>query len=138
MILILFVDANIFLEIQLEDKRAGECEEFLRKINLGKISAITSDYIVYSCLLQICNRLGSVERMKKFILSMFGISNIKIFNPDFEVILSALNSMKRYNLDFDDALVVSSMTANKIKKLVSFDRHFDKVKEIERIEPEDV
>lgn len=43
--------------------------------------------------------------------------------------------MRKYNIDFDDALVVSSMAEAKIKKLISFDKDFDKIKEIERLEP---
>jgi len=46
--------------------------------------------------------------------------------------------MKGENLDFDDALVISCMKANNIRDLISFDRHFDKVKGIRRIEPGDV
>jgi predicted nucleic acid-binding protein len=61
-----------------------------------------------------------------------------ILNPDLMTILKSIDIMGKYNLDFDDALVVSSMIANKIKKLVSFDKHFDVVREIERIEPKDV
>lgn len=73
--------------------------------------------------------------MEKFITSLSEIKDLTILNPDLKTILTSLGFMKRYSLDFDDALVVSSMIANKIKKLVSFDKHFDKVKEIERIEP---
>lgn len=131
----LFVDANIFLEIQLSDERSEECKEFLRKIASEHLSAATSDYIVYSCLLQIFNKLNSAERMEKFIASLYEIKNLTILNPDLKTILTSLGFMKRYSLDFDDALAVSSMVTNKIKKLVSFDKHFDKVKEIERIEP---
>ncbi|MBS3074814.1 type II toxin-antitoxin system VapC family toxin [Candidatus Pacearchaeota archaeon] len=132
-----FIDANIFLEIQLADKKKEECKNFLRKVNGGEFSAITSNFIVYSSLLQIYNKFNSVERMKKFILSLSGIENLEIFAPNIEIILKTLDKMKEYNLDFDDALVVASMFANKIKKLVSFDKHFDKIKEIERIEPKD-
>ncbi len=134
----LFVDANIFLEIQLSDERSEECKEFLRKIVSEELSAATSDYIVYSCLLQISNKLNSAERMEKFITSLSEIKDLTILNPDLKTILTSLDFMKRYGLDFDDALVVSSMIANKIKKLVSFDKHFDKAKEIERIEPRHV
>lgn len=131
----LFVDVNIFLEIQLSDERSEECKKFLRKIASEELPAATSDYIVYSCLLQISNKLNSAERMEKFIASLSEIKDLTILNPDLKTILTSLGFMKRYSLDFDDALVVSSMIANKIKKLVSFDKHFDKVKEIERIEP---
>lgn len=131
----LFVDVNIFLEIQLSDERSEECKKFLRKIASEELPAATSDYIVYSCLLQISNKLNSAERMEKFITSLSEIKDLTILNPDLKTILTSLGFMKRYSLDFDDALVVSSMIANKIKKLVSFDKHFNKVKEIERIEP---
>lgn len=131
----LFVDVNIFLEIQLSDERSEECKKFLRKIASEELPAATSDYIVYSCLLQISNKLNSAERIEKFITSLSEIKDLTILNPDLKTILTSLGFMKRYSLDFDDALVVSSMIANKIKKLVSFDKHFDKVKEIERIEP---
>jgi predicted nucleic acid-binding protein len=49
--------------------------------------------------------------------------------------------MKSYNLDFDDAVVVSIMASNKISRLVSFDKDFDRVKDealVNRIEPKDV
>lgn len=134
----LFVDANIFLEIQLSDQRSEECKGFLRKLFSDDLSAATTDYIVYSCLLHIFNRLNFQDRMRKFILSLSEIKNLMILNPDLMTILKSIDIMGKYNLDFDDALVVSSMIANKIKKLVSFDKHFDVVREIERIEPKDV
>lgn len=43
--------------------------------------------------------------------------------------------MVRRKLNYDDSYVVSSMKTNDIKTLVSFDRHFDKQSEIERLEP---
>ncbi len=134
----LFVDANIFLEIQLSDERSQECKGFLGRVVSDDLSAATSDYIVYSCLLQIFNRLNSSERMEKFILSLSEIKNLTILNPDLKTILDSLEFMKRYDLDFDDALVVGSMVSNKIKTLVSFDKHFDKVKEIKRVEPRNI
>lgn len=133
-----FIDANIFLEIQLADKRKEECKNFLRMVNLGRLTALTSDFIVYSSILQIYNKFNSIDRMKKFILALSNIENLEIYAPNLEIILKTLDKMKQHNLDFDDALVVSCMLANKIKKLVSFDGDFDKVKEIERIEPKDI
>jgi len=61
--------------------------------------------------------------------------NIEILHPSLEAISIAIDKMRKYNIDFDDALVVSSMAEAKIKKLISFDKDFDKIKEIERLEP---
>lgn len=43
--------------------------------------------------------------------------------------------MKKYKLDFDDALVISCMKENNIKSLVTYDNHFIKIKEINLIKP---
>jgi predicted nucleic acid-binding protein len=47
----------------------------------------------------------------------------------------AARFMKRRRLDYDDSYIVSSMKSDGIKTLVSFDRHFDKQTEIQRLEP---
>jgi len=37
-------------------------------------------------------------------------------------------------LDFDDALVLSCMLNREVVSLASFDKHFDKIKDIEKVE----
>lgn len=133
-----FIDANIFLEVQLGDKRKEECIKFFRRLQEGEVTATISDFIIYTSLIQIDVNLKSAKVMKDFILFVKSLEDLEIFRPDIETIMKAIGFAKKYNLDFDDALVVSSMLANKIKKLVSFDKDFDKVREIERIEPNQI
>ena len=45
----------------------------------------------------------------------------------------AAGLMEDYKLDFDDGLVVACMKNNGITKIASLDKHFDKVKDIQRI-----
>jgi predicted nucleic acid-binding protein len=46
-----------------------------------------------------------------------------------------LNTYKKYNtkLSFADSAIIEIMKENKINNLVSFDKYFDKVKDIKRI-----
>jgi len=128
-----FIDANIFLEIELEDARKEQCKKFFKRIVDDKEKAIISNFIMYSILLELAKKT-TIKKAKDFLIFLEA-AEIEIFTPSIEIILKALDKMKEYKLDFDDALVVSCMISNKIKKLVSFDKHFDKIKEIERIEP---
>lgn len=48
---------------------------------------------------------------------------------------NALFLISKYNLDYEDAMVLQSAILTRSKEIVSFDKHFDKVKEIKRIEP---
>jgi len=50
-------------------------------------------------------------------------------------LLQAISFMRIYQLDFDDSVVLSYMKSLKIKKIVSFDKHFDTISQISRIEP---
>lgn len=130
-----FIDANIFLELVLDDKRSIECERLFLEINKNKTSVVTSDYIFYACLLHIEKRLNSIKDMEDFVTFVDNIETLKIHSPNNETVYNTFEIMKKYKLDFDDALVIATMKSLGIGELVSFDTDFDRVKEIERIEP---
>lgn len=133
-----FIDTNIFLELEFQDIKWKDCDKFLRNVDKGKIEGIISNFILDSVILEIEAKTKSLVKISKFISNIFEYTGLNIYTPRKIDYKNSLVLMKKYNLDFDDALVVACMVSNKIKKLVSFDSHFDKVKEIERIEPKDV
>ena len=129
----MFIDSNIFLEIALKDENFKKCENFIKNLINKKINFYTSDFIIYSCLLIIYNKSSKLN-MKNFLVFINSIK-ITVIKPTLKEIYGSIDIMDRYNLDFDDALVVSCMAENKIKDLVTYDKHFNKVKEINIIKP---
>jgi len=132
---VVFIDANIFLEFILEDEKSEKCDILLKNIKTNEINAMTSDFIVYTCLIQIQNKLKNIELLKDFILLIGSLNGLEIIRPYLTDIYNAIEIANKESLDFDDSLVVSCMKSANINKLVSFDKHFDKVKTINRIEP---
>ena len=130
----MFIDANIFLEIALKDTNYQKCVEFIKNILKNNKNIYTSDFIVYSCLLILHNKLNSYIKMKDFLVFV-NSSNISILRPSLKAMYDTIDFMKRYRLDFNDSLIIGCMLENNIKCLVSYDKHFDKVKEIEVIRP---
>ncbi len=63
------------------------------------------------------------------------LKGLEIVRPSLSEIYNSLKISKKYNLDFDDSLVVSSMMNHNLKTLISLDKDFDQVREIKRIEP---
>ena len=127
-----FIDANIFLEIFLGDEKCKLCENYLNSLKENKIEVVTSDFIVYSCILLVQNKLdesGIVSKVAVF----FNSYPVKILRPSLGDIYDAAQIMKKSIFDFDDALVLACMKNNNIKKLASMDKHFDKVKWIDII-----
>ena len=49
--------------------------------------------------------------------------------------IEALKLMKKHSLDYEDALTLQAAISTNSEEIVSFDKHFDSVKEIKRIEP---
>jgi len=132
---IVFIDANIFLEIILKDKKNEECKKFLKRIIDGEILGITSDFIVFTCLLQIQHKTKDLNKMKDFIIFINSIFGLKIMRSSLSNLIKTINFMQEYKLDFDDALVISCMRSNNINNLISLDKDFDKVRFIKREEP---
>ena len=130
----MFIDANIFLEIALKDNNYQKCIGFFKDSINSNYKLYTSDFIVYSCLIVLENKLNSYQDMKNFLIFINSL-DISIISPNIKTIYDSVEIMKKEKLDFDDALVVSCMNEKNIKKLVSYDKHFDKIKHIEIIKP---
>ena len=131
----IFIDANIFLEIFLKDKKAEECKSFLRSLQEQERNGVTTDFIIYSCILQVQNKLKNAEFIANTIIFFNSHPNLKILRPSFEDLHNSVETMEMTKLDFDDSLVVSCMKSYGIKELASLDKHFDKVKWIKRVKP---
>lgn len=123
----IFIDANIFLEIALSDKKSENCKRLLSDVNNGQFQAYTSDFIIYSCLLQIQYKTKDSGLMKDFILFVNSLSNLTVLRPSLSDMTKAVEYKDKYKLDFDDSLVVSAMINNGIETLITLDADFNKV-----------
>jgi len=130
------IDANIFLEVLLEQKRYRECEEFLEKVRKGEIEASISRFSLYSIEL-IMIRYGKIEELKLFLTLLSTFRGLTVITTSPIDDIHVLEAMKNFNLDFDDALNYYIVKKYGMKGIVSFDKHFDKT-DISRVEPIDV
>lgn len=128
-----FIDSNIFLEIFLMDNKSEECKKFLKSLQEQNDEAVTSDFIMYSCILQVQTKLKDIKLVRNTIAFFNLLPNLRILRPFFEEFYAATKIMEERKLDFDDGLVIACMEAYGIKKLATLDKHFDKIKWIERV-----
>jgi len=133
--IIKFIDANVFLEVFLLDKNWEGAAEFLKKVSEEVITCFTSDFIIYSILLQIQNKTRNKESMKAFITFLDNMKGLKIARFTPEILMTAINYMETYKLDFDDSVQLSFMDSFGLTEIVSFDKDFDHINWIKRIEP---
>jgi predicted nucleic acid-binding protein len=131
-----YIDSNVFIypaiyqtEAQQKAKRA---KETLLKIESGEISAYTStltwDEVVW-VVSRVLSRDDGIRQGRK----LLGFPNLEFINVDEGTLTLAQTLLDKYKLSPRDSIHVASALNRKIKRVISDDKDFDQVKEINRI-----
>ncbi len=131
----MLIDANIFLEILLDQKKSEKCKNFLRKIQTNQKQAFISSFTIDTIILSMYRNKTPVTKIKIFLQSLRNFQGLKFYNITFRDRILALDLIKKHGLDYEDAITLQSAFSNDCKQILSFDKHFNKVKKIERVEP---
>ena len=134
----LYVDSSIFLYpiiYKLEAvEEARESKNFLLKISEGLVEActvtITWDEIVW-VVRKIFGLKPSIELGRKFL----EFPNLKLLNVKRSIVLRAQGLVEKYEIKPRDAIHAATALENGIEIIVSYDRDFDKLEEIKRLDP---
>ena len=131
----MLIDANIFLEILLSQKKAEECKAILRKIQTGEQKAIISTFTIDTIILSMSRNKVSIEKIRIFLNSLVNLIGLRMYNINFKDRIMALDLINKYKLDYEDAITLQSAFSSDCKEILSLDKHFDGIKQIKRIEP---
>lgn len=131
----LFVDTNVFLRFLLNDNKTQSVSS--RKLffgaKRGKVTLVTNSLIIAEIIFILDSYYGfsksDIIEKTKIILLFDGLEI-----PEKNILLHAISLFEKKNIDFVDAYVAAFALENKID-VCSFDRDFDKIKEIKRINP---
>lgn len=129
------IDANILLELFLDQKKADDCKILLQRIATGKETTIISTFTIDSIIISLERNKTNLSKIREIIKSVINSQGFIIYRPTIKDRLDCLNWIKKYLLDYEDSLTLQCAIVNNCKEIISFDTHFDKVKEIQRIEP---
>ncbi|NMC06043.1 MAG: type II toxin-antitoxin system VapC family toxin [Candidatus Lokiarchaeota archaeon] len=135
--IVLYIDANIFLELLLNQASAPDCQRFLSFLETSMPSCIISSFHVFAIVLVIQHKAKNMQLSKRFLESLQSYSGISIYHADISTMTAAVDLQVQHHLDFDDGLAIAAMREMAITKIVSFDAHFDHVSSIKRIGPAD-
>lgn len=124
-----FIDANIILRYLVGDLEAEQIEKFFQKQKEFYVADIILAEVIWILL--------SFYKWKKdkFIPKIKTFLTPSFIKADKRLIENALTIYAENNIDYIDAYLVALMKKNKSKDLYSFDRDFDKIPGIRRIEP---
>ena len=132
-----FVDTNIFLRFLINDdpQKSNACEALFEKAVNGEEVLFTTDMVIAE-IIWVLESYYEVD--KKSVCEMVE----KILNTDNlvcsgkEIIISALTTYREKNIDYIDAYNAFTIKINGIHELYSYDKQCDRMKWLNRIEPE--
>jgi len=135
MITKLFVDTNVFIRFFLNDHKTQSpaAKKLFNEGKTGRLQLFTSSLIVA----EIVFTLHSVYRQSKEQI-LEKIKMLVLFKGlviiDKEVIIRAISFYEDKNIDFIDGYVAAFSLTNGFD-VCSYDRDFEKIKEVKRINP---
>jgi uncharacterized protein len=126
----ILLDTNVFLELLLGQKRAGDCQALLEKVSRGGVEAVATHFSIHATEALI----GEGVLLSRFIRNVESSEGLYVYDTDLAEESSASLLTGAESLDFDDALQYYVAKRLGVSAIVSYDRHFDGL-DVPRIEP---
>ena len=133
-----FIDANIFIRHLTNDvpDKAQACLELFQKAQRREVALTTSEAVIAEVVYVLSSKqLYHLprEEIRKLLYPLLSLSGLKLTHR--KVYLRALDLYATYPIDFEDAVLVAQMERQGVTELYSYDRDFERVPGITRLEP---
>lgn len=129
----LLIDTNIFLELFLGQKKAGDCERLLEKVSKGDVEAVVTKFTVHAAEAV----LNDPALILAFVRNLQNSLGLTVYESSLEDEMASSMLMDKVKLDFDDALQYYVAKKLGAEAIISYDKHFDKL-DVARKEPADL
>ena len=132
----IFIDSNIFLRYFLKENELvfRRLEKLFSEIILGNIIGVSNAMIIAE-VVWVLSRSYKWNKEKICDNIEFILITPNIRFKDKAILVNAVNVYKEKNIGFIDAYNYSYMQYYSVNKIYSFDRDFDKLKDVKRLEP---
>lgn len=131
-----FVDTNVFLRFLTADepKKFQACKKLFTQAVEGGISLITPKMVIAELIWTLLSyyKVSKTEVVEK-IIAILNTPNLYIPNKD--LISETFLVFERKDVDYIDAYNAVFMRYQKVEEIYSYDRDFDVIEGIKRIEP---
>ena len=135
-----FLDTNVILRYLTRDDeaKAEACYRLFQRASRGEEELLTCEAIVTEVVYVLSSRRSpyklSRAEIRERLVPILTISGLRL--PQKPVYIEALDIyVSLPSLDFEDALAVAHMNRMGVEEIVSYDRDFDRVAGIQRVEP---
>ena len=135
-----FIDTNIFLRYLTQDDpvKTKACYTLFKQADDNEVSLTTSEAVIAEVVYVLASpkHYGlSREAVKECLYPLLSLRGLSLSYR--KTYLRALDYYARYALDYEDCLTITHMERRKLRELYSYDRDFDNIQYIKRLEPQE-
>lgn len=131
-----FLDSNIILRHLLGDhpEQSPRATAYLRRVEDGEIRVRTADTVVFEVVFTLQRQYRQPKsKIREAVLPLFELPGIVL--PGKRRFRKVFDLYVDLNISFADAYHAVLMWQSKLSQIVSFDKEFDCVSGIQRVEP---
>jgi predicted nucleic acid-binding protein len=133
-----FIDANVFIRYLTRDDppKAEACFALFQRAKRDEITLVTTESVIAEVVYVLSSKqLYGLPRgtIRDLLYPLLSLPGLKLAYR--KTYLQALDVYAGHNVDFEDAVIVAQMERQSETELYSYDRDFDQVPGITRIEP---
>ena len=133
-----FVDANVFIRFLTRDdpEKAQACFQLFQKAKKREILLTTSESVIAEVVYVLSsNQLYNLprEQIRALLYPLLSVPGLRLTHRN--MYLRALDLYAAYPIHMEDALIVAQMERQKVTELYIYDRDFNHLPEVSRLEP---
>lgn len=131
-----YVDANVIVRLITDDPPdlADQAAELFRRVDEGTLELVVDEIVLAETVWVLSSFYGFSPGQIASTLEMFLVSD-HIVTDDKLLLLQALTLYEKKNIDFVDAMIAVKMNKRGIRDVYSFDKHFDRLESVRRLDP---
>ena len=130
------IDANVILRFLLNDNpsQAERCSQLLQRVESGAEQVFLPDLVMAEVVWTLEKFYRQPKaRIRELLVPILLLRGMRLSSKS--VARKALDWYVGKNIDWTDAFVAAKMASGNRAEIYSYDRHFDRLLEIKRIEP---
>lgn len=132
-----FIDANVFVRYLTGDDplKAKQCLTLFQRVKRNEVTIITSEAVIAEVVYVLSSKIYRLPRndIVARLRPLLTLPSLKL--PYRSVFLRSLELYTHHAVDFEDCLTAAHMERQKITDIYSYDKDFDAITGIKRLEP---
>lgn len=131
-----FVDTNVVPRLVTADHKAEHlrCKRLFEQAKEGQRQLVTSSLVIFELVWTLGSYYNlSKKEISEIALGLLNFNNLHIEHRD--IFYESLLIWSHTNVDFNDAFNYTWARKKKVSNIYSYDKHFDRLPEIKRLEP---